>query len=216
MIMRVSKSRVTGKVRIPGSKSHTIRALFIASLAEGKSEILKPLLSEDALSAVKVCRALGSEIDISEDKFTVQGLNGSPKMPEDIIHVGNSGTTINFGMMAASLADGYSIFTGDYQIRKRPVGPLIHAMNNIGAQVFAARENGCPPVVIKGRAKGGHTDLDGVSSQFLSSLLVSSPLLEKDTVVTLTRLNEVPYAEITLWWLNKQGIKYENHDFKTI
>lgn len=216
MILRVGKSRVTGKIRIPGSKSHTIRALFIASLAEGKSDILMPLVSDDALSAVKVCKALGAEIDVSKEKFTVQGLNGRPKVPDDVINVGNSGTTINFGMMAAALADGCTIFTGDYQIRKRPVGPLIHAMNNLGAKTYSSRDNGCPPVIIKGRAQGGKTDLDGISSQFLSSLMISLPLLEKDSEITLTRLNEVPYAEITQWWLDKQGIGYMNDNFKTI
>ena len=216
MILKVSRSEVSGRIRIPGSKSHTIRALFLASLADGKSQILKPLFSNDALSAVEVCRALGANIEVTEDKFIVQGFNGTPQVPHDVINVGNSGTTANFGIMTAALADGYSVFTGDYQIRKRPVGPLIHAMNNLGAEVVATRNNGCPPVIVKGRAKGGKTDLDGVTSQYLSSILINAPLLEKDTEVVLTRLYEVPYAEMTLWWLDKQGIKYENNDFKSI
>jgi 3-phosphoshikimate 1-carboxyvinyltransferase len=72
------------------------------------------------------------------------------------------------------------------------------------------------PVIIKGRAKGGETSLNAVTSQYLSSVLISSPLFEKDTEIKITCLNEVPYVEMTLWWLDKQGIKYENDGFKSI
>ncbi|MCX7922312.1 MAG: 3-phosphoshikimate 1-carboxyvinyltransferase [Clostridia bacterium] len=215
MLLRVKKSETSGKVRIPGSKSHTIRAVFIASLADGKSEILNPLISDDALSAVEVCRALGAEIEITEDKFIVQGFNGVPKTPDDVVNVGNSGTSLRLGVMAAALGEGCTVFTGDYQIRRRQLGPLIAALNNLGANVFSTRDNGMAPVVIKGRLKGGKTELDAVTSQYLSSILINAPLLENDTEVFLTRLNEVPYVEITMWWLDKQGIKYNNNNFKS-
>ncbi|MCX7749948.1 MAG: 3-phosphoshikimate 1-carboxyvinyltransferase [Clostridia bacterium] len=214
MLLKVKKSQTKGKVKIPGSKSHTIRALFIASLADGNSEIHDPLISNDALSAVEVCKALGAEISMSGNKYTVKGFNGIPRVPDDIINVGNSGTTLRFGVMAAALGDGCSVFTGDYQIRRRPLGPLIHAVNNLGGEVFSTRNNGMAPVVVRGRAKGGKTDLEAVSSQYLSSLLIHAPLLENGTEVVLTRLNEVPYVEMTLWWLEKQGIKYQNDNFK--
>lgn len=216
MLLRVNKSKLNGRIRIPGSKSHTIRALFISSLAGGKSEITSPLISNDALSAVEVCRALGAHIDASQDKFIVQGFNGMPRTPDDVINVGNSGTTLRFGVMTAALGEGCSVFTGDYQIRRRPMGPLIEAVNDLGANAFSTRGNGAAPVVVRGRAKGGKTELDAVTSQYLSSLLINSPLLEKDTEITVTRLNEVPYVEMTLWWLDKQGIIYENNGFKSL
>jgi 3-phosphoshikimate 1-carboxyvinyltransferase len=215
MLLKVGKSKVSGRIRIPGSKSHTIRAIFISSLSEGISEISNPLISNDALSAVEICKALGADIQVYKDKFIVKGFKGLPQTPGDVINAANSGTSINFGVATAALGEGYSIFTGDYQIRKRPMGPLIDAMNNLGANIFSTRNNGMPPVIVKGRMTGGKTQLDGVSSQYLSSLLVNLPLCEKDSEINLTRLYEVPYAEITLWWLNKQGIKYENNDFKT-
>jgi 3-phosphoshikimate 1-carboxyvinyltransferase len=179
------------------------------------SEIINPLISQDALSAVEVCRALGANIETSPRKFTITGFNGNPQTPEDIVNVGNSGTTLRFAVMTAALNDGYTIFTGDYQIRRRPLGPLITALNNFGAQVFSTRNNGMAPVVVKGRAKGGQTDLDAVTSQFLSSILINAPLLEQDSLIKVTRLNEVPYVEMTLWWLDKQGIRYENHGFQS-
>jgi 3-phosphoshikimate 1-carboxyvinyltransferase len=215
MLLVVRQSKTGGKVRIPGSKSHTIRAVFMASLAGGTSEIIDPLISQDALSAVEVCRALGAAIEITPRQFTITGFNGNPQTPEDVVNVGNSGTTLRFAVMTAALNEGYTVFTGDYQIRRRPLGPLISALNNIGALAFATRGNGMAPVVVKGRAKGGETDLDAVTSQFLSSILIHGPLLEQDTLVKVTRLNEAPYVEMTLWWLEKLGIKYENHDFQS-
>ncbi|NJD02759.1 MAG: 3-phosphoshikimate 1-carboxyvinyltransferase [Ruminiclostridium sp.] len=215
MIFRVKKSDMGGCIRIPGSKSHTIRALFIASLAGGKSQILYPLVSNDTLSALEACRAFGAGIQILDDRFVVNGLNGNPKTPEDIINVGNSGTTLPFALMTAGLIDGCTVFTGDYQIRRRPMAPLIDAMNNLEAEVFSTRGNGMAPVVVKGRLKGGTTDLDSVTSQYLSSMLINLPLLKSDTNIHLTRLNEVPYVEMTMWWLDRQAIKYSNNDFKS-
>ena len=214
MFLIVKKSETCGCVRIPGSKSHTIRALFFASLADGQSIIANPLISNDALSAVDVCKAFGAQIDNCGDKFIINGFAGIPKTPDNIIDVGNSGTTLRFGVMTAGLNEGCSIFTGDYQIRRRPLGPLIEAMNNLGAHVFSTRGNGMTPVVVRGRLQGGRTKLDAVTSQYLSSMLIHTPLLEKDTEIELIRLNEVPYVEITLWWLDKFGIQYTNDDFK--
>ncbi|HOV12945.1 MAG TPA: 3-phosphoshikimate 1-carboxyvinyltransferase, partial [Spirochaetota bacterium] len=125
------------------------------------------------------------------------------------------GTTLRIALSVASLIDGYTIFTGDEQIRNRPVGPVVEALNNLGAFSVTSKNNGKAPVIVKGVAKGGKTKLDGVSSQFLTSLLISCPLMQNDTEIELTRLNEVPYVDMTLWWLDKFGIKYENRNYKT-
>lgn len=216
MLLKVVRSETGGKVGIPGSKSHTIRALFLAGLADGESEIINPLISNDALSAVEVCQAFGADIKFTENKFIVRGFNGLPQTPSDVINVGNSGTTLRFAVMTAALGEGYTVFTGDDQIRRRPMGPLLEAINNLGGLALSTRNNGMAPVIIRGRAKGGLTCVDAVTSQFLSSLLISCPLLDKDTEIKPTRLNEVPYVEMTLWWLDKQNIQYRNDDFKTI
>ena len=215
MILKVKKSKVSGKIRIPGSKSHTIRALFLASLAEGESTIRNPLISNDALSAVEVCKALGAKIDFVDSNFVVNGFNGRPCTPSDVINVGNSGTTLRIGVSMAALGEGYSIFTGDYQVRRRPLAPLIKAINNLGGEAFSTNTNGTAPVVVRGKLKGGKTELDSVTSQFLSSLLISSPMVENDTEIIVTRLNEIPYVDITTWWMDKLGIKYENHQYKS-
>lgn len=211
MKLRVEKSSLKGKVEIPGSKSHTIRALIVASLAEGSSELIRPLDSLDTRSCIGACRALGAVIETGES-YLVQGTGGRLGIPDDVINVANSGTTARLVAGMASLAspDGYTVITGDHQTRNRLMEPLITALNNLGAVAYATRMNGRLPVVIRGRLQGGETPIDGVTSQFLSSLLLCSPMAEGDTKITVNNLNEQPYVEMTLWWLNKQGIRYEN------
>lgn len=214
MMLRVSHSEVSGKIAIPGSKSHTIRSMFFAGLAKGKSIVKDPLISSDSISAVNLCKSFGAVYDLEGSTYTVEGLDGRPRVPENIIDVGNSGTSLRIGLMTAALVQGCSVFTGDYQIRRRQIGPLVQAINNLGGEAFTTRGNDSAPVVIKGRAKGGFTKLDAVTSQYLSSILINAPLMENDTHVELTRLNEIPYVEITLWWLDKFGIKYTNNAMK--
>jgi len=133
-----------------------------------------------------------------------------------VVDVGNSGTTLRFAMMTAGLAEGWTVFTGDSQIRRRPLRPLIKAMNQLGGNVFSTRGNDMAPVAVRGRLKGGSTELDAFTSQYLSSILINAPLLDQDTEIIITRLNERPYVEMTMWWLDGQGIEYANEDFKRI
>lgn len=218
MLLKVERSDVSGIVTIPGSKSHTIRSLFIAALSDGISTIKNPLMSEDAMSAVGILRALGASIEVSGDIFKIRGFGKAPSIPEDIINVGNSGTSLRFASVTAALAEGSgsTVFTGDYQIRRRPMGPLLKAINDLGGKAFSTRGTGTAPIVVTGRITGGSTELDSVTSQYLSALLINSPLFEKDTEIDILRLNEVPYAEMTLWWLDKQGTVYSNDSFRHI
>ncbi len=214
MILRVKPSEVSGEVNIHGSKSHTIRSMFFAGLAEGRSTIGNPLISNDSISAVNLCKAFGASYETNENCYFVNGVGGNPQVPENVIDVGNSGTSLRLGLMTAALVPGYSVLTGDYQIRRRQIGPLVNAINNLGGEAYTTRGNGSAPVVVRGRAKGGFTTLDAVTSQYLSSILLNAPLLENDTHIEVTRLNEVPYVEITLWWLDKLGIKYKHNNMK--
>jgi len=214
MKFRVTRSVIGGDVEIPGSKSHSIRSFFFALLAKGVSVIRKPLISDDTNSAMKACEAFGGKIDIKNDVYTIEGVGGNISIPENIIDVGNSGTTLRIALSVAGLADGWTVFTGDHQIRNRPVGPVVDALNNLGAQAFTTKNNGKAPCCVRGLAKGGFTKLDGLSSQFLTSILVSAPLFEKDTEIEMTRLNEIPYVDITTWWLDKLGIEYKNDNYK--
>jgi 3-phosphoshikimate 1-carboxyvinyltransferase len=213
MKLTVRKSRLKGTVTIPGSKSHTIRAIAIASLSTGDSFIKNPLDSSDTQAAVACYGSLGASIDTSDpSKWLVTGTGGGITPPEDIIDVANSGTTLRIAMGSAALTEpGQTIrFTGDEQIQSRPIKPLIDSLNELGAKCRSIKNNGKAPVEITGKLKGGKTSIAASTSQYLTSLLLCSPLATNDTEIDVTLLNEPGYAQMTLDWLDKQQIQYEN------
>jgi len=218
MKLIVRKSELKGSVAIPGSKSHTIRAVAIASLAGGQSLIHDPLDSSDTQAAVACYRALGAEVDTSDPKvWRVAGTRGNISPPQDIIDVGNSGTTLRIAMGSAALAPSgqTTTFTGDEQIQTRPVGPLIDSLNELGAKCVSLNNNGKVPVKITGKLIGGRTEIAAATSQYLSSLLLCAPLACEDTWIDVTLLNEPGYVQMTLDWLDKQQIEYENQQMQT-
>ena len=217
MKLIVEKSRLKGTVVIPGSKSHTIRAVAIASLADGASLLRDPLDSSDTQAAVACYRALGAAIDTSDPKcWKVSGTGGRISAPDQIIDVGNSGTTLRVAMGSAALAaTGQRIsFTGDEQIQTRPVGPLIDSLNDLGAKCVSLKDNGKVPVEITGKLTGGKTTIAAATSQYLSSLLLCAPLAYEDTEIDVSLLNEPGYVQMTLDWLDKQQIEYESEQMR--
>ena len=217
MKLTAKKSHLKGAVTIPGSKSHTIRAVAIASLAGGQSLIHNPLDSSDTMSAVSCYRALGSTIDTSDPKlWRATGTAGSIAPPKEIIDVGNSGTTLRIAMGSAALVQSgqTTTFSGDEQIRTRPVGPLLDSLNDLGAKCKSLNNNGKAPVEIGGKLAGGKTSIAAFTSQYLSSLLLCTPLANEDTQIDVTMLNEPGYVQMTLDWLDKQKIEYENQQMQ--
>ena len=217
MKLIVQKYRLKGTVTIPASKSHTIRAVAIASLAEGESTIRKPLVSGDTQAVVACYRALGAEIDTTNPKlWKVIGTGGEIKAPTDIIDVGNSGTTLRIAMGSAALAQAGRVisFTGDEQLKSRPVGPLMDSLTDLGAKCTSLKNNYKAPLDVTGRLAGGKTTIACHTSQYLSSLLLCAPLADKDTEIDVTMLNEPGYVQMTLDWLDRQGIEYENQQLR--
>ena len=129
MILTAEKSVLSGEVTVPASKSHTIRALTLATLARGKSVISNPLDSADTRSCVGACRALGAEIHAEGETWTVQGAAGQLRIAENVIDVENSGTTLYIALGMAALVDGWNVLTGDRQTRRRTALNLIEALN---------------------------------------------------------------------------------------
>lgn len=210
MKFKVNPSVINGTTRIPGSKSHTVRAVFFGALADGDSIIEQPLESEDTKSAFRICRALGAEIEKETGCWKIKGFGGKPSLPAEILDVANSGTTMRIALGTAALCrEGEIILTGDEQIRRRPVGQLVSALRNLGAQIEFMETEGCPPVKISSPMRGGKTTLKSPTSQFLTSLLINCPLAQSQTEIDVLELNEKPYIEMTLWWLEKLGIKVE-------
>jgi len=217
MRLIVEPSRVEGTAAIPASKSHTLRALTIATLAEGESAILNPLESLDARSGVGAARALGAEVTLAEGEWRVAGIGGRPRASGAsgiVVDVGNSGVTLRMMLSAAALAGGRTEFTGDEQIQRRPLGPLLQALTDLGAPAKSLGGNGCAPCEVTGPMRGGETSIACPTSQYLSSLLVATPLAPGDSVITVTELNEAPYVDMTLWWLDACGISYEREGYE--
>jgi 3-phosphoshikimate 1-carboxyvinyltransferase len=228
------RSQLRGEVRIPGSKSHTIRAVAIASLAAGESIIRAPLDSNDTRAAVNAYRLLGARTESvnptpspspragsgqeggvprpgQPEAWIVQGTGGELAAPDDVIDVRNSGVTLRTGMgSCALLREGMAVLTGDEQIRRRPAGPLAQSLNDLGAKVRATRGTGTAPFVVEGRLRGGETSIEAVTSQYLSALLINCPLADGDAVIHVPLLNEAPYVEITLDWMRRCGIELQS------
>ena len=211
------KSRLKGTVSIPASKSHTIRAVAIASLADGESLVRNPLWSGDTAAAVQCYGALGAEIDTEgASLWKVKGTAGRIVPPEQTIDVLNSGTTLRVAMGSAALVEPgrATTFTGDEQIQSRSVGPLMQSLEDLGARCESLKNNDKAPVRVWGRVKGGRTSIAAVTSQYLSSLLLCTPLAADDTDIDVTLLNEPGYVQMTLDWLDKQGIQYQNDEMR--
>lgn len=211
----VKQSSLTGSTRIPGSKSHTLRAVLIAALANGESVIDNPLISQDTLSAVNSARSYGAVCDITnaDGKWHIIGTNGHPKTPDNVIDCGNSGGTTYFSTAIAATVPGSAVITGDEQIRRRPIKRLLAALNELGAEAFTTRETvDAAPVVVKGRMHGGVCHFDGLLSSYITGMLIASPLIENDTEILVEDPKEVPYLNITLDWLKRQGIAAEVSD----
>ena len=166
--------RLEGEIVIPGSKSHTIRAVIIASLAKGASKIIKALKSEDTMAVVNACSALGAKIDTSnEDMWIVEGFGHEPKNPQTTLNMANSGTSLRLiTAIVAALCDSEVRLDGDESLRKRPMQPLLNSFNDLGAEALSIKNDGCCPVKIKGRMTGGSTKITGITSQYISLSLI--------------------------------------------
>jgi len=211
MDLIVEPGGLAGTVPVPGSKSHTIRGLIIGMLAGGVSRLARPLRSSDTESCMHTVEALGARVAAAADdgEWRITGTGGRPQACDEIVDVGNSGTTLFLAMTAAALADGCTEFTGDEQIRARSAQPLIAALRSLGATAYSVRGTGCAPLVVGGGLDGGRVRIECPTSQYLSSLLIGCPLAGDRTTIEVPLLNERPYARMTLGWLDEMGIRYE-------
>ena len=205
--LRSSGSNLSGDILIPASKSHTIRAVAIAAVAEGASTLRNPLMSDDAQSAVNGAREMGAEVELG-DVWIIRGTGGAPARKCKFIDVGNSGTSLRILTALCSLGENPVTFDGDKSIRQRPMTPLLSALEQLGARIIKSAGGKCP-FTLQGPIQGGFTTVNGISSQFLTALLIACPLAPLDTEITVESLNERPYVEITLDWLRKMGIRFE-------
>jgi 3-phosphoshikimate 1-carboxyvinyltransferase len=206
MKVSVSTSKVDGEVFAPPSKSYTHRAITIAALSDD-CVIHRPLMSADTLASIRAAEALGANIETFEDRIHVKGVNGKPHVPNNIIDVANSGTTLRFMTAVSSLTTGVTVLTGDSSIRNRPNQPLLDVLNKLGVEAYSTRGNGCAPLVVRGGLKGAITTIDGsISSQFISALLIACPLTTQSTTLSIKgEMKSRPYVDVTMELIEKAG-----------
>jgi len=201
--------KLEGRVRAPSSKSYSHRAIIAATLCIQTTRIVSPLECDDVNATLRACRLLGAYI---EEKGKELSITGPVKLraPRSSIDCGESASTLRFLVPVAALAYGRTILTGDPQLMRRPVGPLVDALKKLG--VNCTSSDGYPPVTVEGKGlPGGVSSLRGdVSSQFVTGLLLAAPLAEAETEIRVTtRLESQPYVRLTLDILEKHGIEVE-------
>ena len=211
MILKVKNiSEIGGVVKAPPSKSYSHRAVILASLSKGTSRLYDMLYSEDTLSSIRVCKALGAEITKKDDCLEVVGTGGKlHNSSSEPIDLANSGTTLRLMTSVSALSDNEVILTGDESLQTRPMGLLMDALWSLGIETKSLNDNEKAPILIKPGYLGGETNIYGnVSSQFISSILISSPLSEQGvTLYVLPEFKSRPYVNMTLDIMKKFGAK---------
>lgn len=205
MKCKVRKSTLSGTISCPPNKSYSHRAIFLASLANGKSTLRNVLLSRDTLATVNACKSFGAKIEVNGSIVTIEG---SEKINPQTLEIDalNSGTTIRISTAIASLSDKTITLTGDFSLKKRPMQPLLDALKQLGVQCTST--DGKPPVTVKGISDGGVTHIAGsISSQFISALLIAGPKMKNGITLEIDGdLVSKPYLDSTIATMKKFGV----------
>ncbi|WP_335999158.1 3-phosphoshikimate 1-carboxyvinyltransferase [Halorientalis halophila] len=210
MNVEISPSRVRGTAQAPPSKSYTHRAILAAGYASGAT-VTDPLVSADTRATMRAVEAYGGSVDRSDDdaELAIEGFDGRPDVPADVIDCANSGTTMRLVTATGALADGITVLTGDDSLRSRPQGPLLDAIDQLGGRAESTRANGQAPLVVKGPVDGGTVSIPGdVSSQYITALLLAGAVTESGIEIDLeTELKSAPYVQITVEVLEAFGVE---------
>lgn len=197
-------------VHLPGSKSYTQRALIIAALARGESSLRHALAAEDTLLMREALCLLGAEIHGDDDELVVRGMAGRIHCPGKAIFLGNNGTALRFLTSLVALGEGRFILTGEPRLCERPVQPLISALETLGVEIHTREGRGFPPVTVEARRIGAGTVTfhNAVSSQYISSLLISAPFAAGDVRIQLRgHTVSQPYIAMTIEAMRQFGVQ---------
>jgi 3-phosphoshikimate 1-carboxyvinyltransferase len=205
-------------VRLPGSKSLTNRALLISALAQGKTCLTNALFSDDSRYFAGALNTLGFDIQLDEinNEMIVTGLGGKIPSTRAELFIGNAGTAARFLSAFLTLGHGEYILDGESRMHERPIGDLIGALSQLGAELEAT--NNCPPVKIKASGlPGGKTKIAGnISSQFLSALLMIAPYAKTPVEIeVITELNSKPYVDMTLAVMQDFGVEVQRNGYRS-
>lgn len=200
-------------VSVPGSKSITNRALLLTTLAKGESRLDGALFSDDSRHFLKCVEDLGFETVVDEPACHIQvtGLGGPVPKEEASIYVGSAGTAARFLAAYLGCSVGKFYMDASVQMRKRPMEPLLKALESIGAQITCTEESGHFPMEICGRGIiNQHITVDiDKSSQFLSALLISGCLSKEDLHIHIEGSHGMAYIQMTLDMMEQFGVHAE-------
>jgi 3-phosphoshikimate 1-carboxyvinyltransferase len=213
--------QVNGEIFLPGSKSLSNRALLIAALAKGVTKITNLLVSDDINHMLNALKTLGIKYTLSDcgTECSVIGNNGFFKADNLLeLYLGNAGTAMRPLCAALSASEGEFILTGEPRMKERPIGHLVDALAQLNADVEYLESKGYPPVKITGKNLfGDQVSIDGsISSQFLTAILMVSPLLDTDTTINIEgELVSKPYIDITLDIMKRFGVVVKNNNYQS-
>ncbi|MEU5693062.1 3-phosphoshikimate 1-carboxyvinyltransferase [Actinosynnema sp. NPDC020468] len=194
---------LTGRIAVPPSKYHAHRALVLASLAEGESRIRGVSDARHVGYTRGLLHGLGTDLTEDATGYTVRG--GRYRPVRDTVTAGSSGTTLYFMLGLAALADRPVTITGQKYFQRRPIGPLLTALRDLGIRADGDR---LPVLVSPGRPRGGTVTVPGTLSQWVSGLLLAAPFATGPTVVEVSgELNERPYVELTVSMMRRFGLR---------
>ena len=213
--------KINGEIFLPGSKSLSNRALLIAALAKGVTKITNLLVSDDINHMLNALKSLGIEYTLSDcgTECTVIGNNGFFKINQSLeLYLGNAGTAMRPLCAALAASKGEFILTGEPRMKERPIGHLVDALTQLNANVEYLESKDYPPVKITGKNLSGDiVSIDGsISSQFLTAILMVSPLLDTDTTINIDgELVSKPYIDITLDIMSRFGVTVQNNNYQS-
>lgn len=212
-------ARVDGAINLPGSKSVSNRALLLAALACGKTVLTNLLDSDDVHHMLNALSALGINYTLSADRTRcdITGNGGALRAPGALeLFLGNAGTAMRPLAAALCLGENEIVLTGEPRMKERPIGHLVDALRQGGANIDYLEQENYPPLRLRGGFTGGDVEVDGsVSSQFLTALLMTAPLAPKDTIIHVKgELVSKPYIDITLNLMKTFGVEIANHHYQ--
>lgn len=206
------RSAVEGTIRIPGSKSLTNRALVIASLAEGRSQIKGILKSDDSYWCIESLNKLGVAVVIEGETAYVEGCGGIWPNQSGEIYVGAAGTVARFLPGALAIGTGVWSIKGSKRMSERPLAPLLDALTNLGAQFEYKQSERCLPFTLNAKGLCGGVEMlpGSTSSQFISGLLIAAPYAKEPVTMRIDgEVVQRDYVEMTLDMMTSFGITPE-------
>ena len=217
MKIKIKPSILNGKIEIPPSKSYSHRTVIAAALAEGgkKSKIDNLKFSVDITTTTDIMENWGAKINREESSLEIIG-NGGKVVPKDKhVQCNESGSTIRFLIPIGITDENELIFDGKGKLVDRPLDSYYRIFDKQG--IFDKNENGKLPLTVNGKLKAGNYEIDGnISSQFITGLLYSLPLLDGDSKLTINKnLESKGYIDLTLEILKLAGIEIVNNNYKS-